>query len=219
MVDFVEQTFSKKKQPVRRTRSSRDDDDNVTDSCINPKEAAKFRAAMRDEAQALEDAVRSGVNIKEAYQELIANVVAACKEMNYEIPSDLDVGDILPAVEDPTCKAWQLKLQGVQTAGEGELNPSKADNAGVCVAKKKYEIHDIAQYVEKICEDWTPLKQKNLKEVMKRVMGNMSVAHRMVSEACQELIGLLDEVDISLWCKLVDMTMWPLVIMKVPKLL
>ena len=217
LADFVEQTFSKKKQPVRRTRSSRDDDDNVTDSCINPKEAAKFRAAMWDEAQALEDAVWSGVNVKEAYQELIANVIVACKEMNYEIPSDLDVGGILPAVEDPTCKAWQLKLQGIQTAGEGELNLSKADNAGVCVAKKKYEIRDIAQYVEKICKDWTPLKQKNLKEVMKRVMGNMSVAHQMVSEACQELISLLDEVNISLWCKLVDMTTRPLVIMEVPE--
>ena len=113
---------------------------------------------MRDKAQELEKAVWKGVNVKTAYETLITHVIEACKDMNYEIPTDLEASDILPAVEDPTCRAWQLKMQGVQTAGEGELNVSKADNAGVCVAKKKFEIQDIAQYVSDMTKDWTPLK-------------------------------------------------------------
>ena len=46
----------------------------------------------------------------------------------------------------------------------------------------------------------------------------MSVAHRVVSEACQELITLLDEVELPLWCKLADMTMRPLVVLEIPEI-
>ena len=102
-------------------------------------------------------------------------------------------------------------------AGEGELNVSKADNAGVCVAKRKYEIKDIAKYMEEISADWTELKRKNFLLTMKKVMGNMSVAHRMVSEASQEMITLLDDIELPLWMKLADMTMRPLVLLEIPE--
>ena len=156
LADFVETTFKKKpkrQNPIRKVRAEKEDD-----GCVNPKEAARFRQAMRDEAKELENAIRSGVNIKEAYETLITHVIEACKDMNYEIPTDIEAKDILPTIEDPTCRAWQLKLQGVKTAGEGELNLSKADNAGICVAKKKYKIKDIAKYMEEISADWTELK-------------------------------------------------------------
>ena len=151
---------------------------------------------MRKEALELEKAVRKGTNIPEAYETLINHVIEACKDMNYEIPAEIEASDILPMIEDLTCKAWQLKLQGVQTAGEGELNVSKADNSGVYVAKRKYEIKDIAAYMEEITADWLDLKRKNFMLTMKRVMGNMSAAHRMVAEASQEMITLLDEVEL-----------------------
>ena len=163
LADFVEETFTKRTtcQGSHKARAEKEDD-----ACINPKEAARFRKAMRDKAQELEKAVKKGVNMKKAYETLITHIIEACKNMNYEIPTDLEASDILPAVEDPTCRAWQLKMQGVQTAGEGELNVSKADNAGICVAKKKFEIQDIAQYVSDMMKDWTPLKKKNLGEVI-----------------------------------------------------
>ena len=185
--------------------------------CVNPKEAARFRQAMRDEAKELENAIRSGVNIKEAYETLITHVIEACKDMNYEIPTDIEAKDIIPTIEDPTCKAWQLKLQGVKTAGEGELNLSKADNAGICVAKKKYKIKDIAKYMKEISADWTEMKRKSFLQTMKKVMGNMSVAHRMVAEASQEMVTLLDEIELPLWMKLADMTMRPLVLLEIPE--
>ena len=172
---------------------------------------------MRKEALELEKAVKKGTNVPEAYETLITHVIEACKEMKYEIPAEIEASDILPTIEDLTCKAWQLKLQDVQTAGEGELNVSKADNSGVCVAKRKYEIKDIAAYMEEITADWSDLKRKDFKLTMKRVMGNMSAAHRMVAEASQEMITLLDKVELPVWMKLVDMTMRPLVLMEVPE--
>ena len=213
LADFVEATF---KKPVRQgTRKGRKD--KKEDACINPIEAARFRNAMRKEALELEKAVKKGTNVPEAYETLITHVIEACKEMKYEIPVEIEASDILPTIEDLTCKAWQLKLQGVQTAGEGELNVSKADNSGVCVAKRRYEIKDIAAYMEEITADWSDLKRKDFKLTMKRVMGNMSAAHRMVAEASQEMITLLDEVELPVWMKLVDMTMRPLVLMEVPE--
>ena len=158
LADFVEETF---KKPTRQsTRKGKTQ--GKQDACINPAEAARFRKAMRDEVLDLEKAVRKGTNVAEAYETLIMHIIQACKDINYDIPADIEVEDILPAIEDPECKAWQLKLQGVQTAGEGELNVSKTDNAGVCVAKKKYAIKDIMTYVEEISNDWSEMKRKIL---------------------------------------------------------
>ena len=69
---------------------------------------------------------------------MVVHIIQACKDIKYDIPTDIEVEDIFPSIEDPSCKAWQLKLQGVETAGEGELNISKTDNSGICIAKKKY---------------------------------------------------------------------------------
>ena len=121
LADFVEETFRKPtRQSTRKTRSGKKED-----ACINPVEAARFRKAMCDEALELEKAVRKGVNVSEAYETLITHVIEACRDMNYEIPADIDASDILPTIEDPTCKAWQLKLQGVQTSRRGGIKHIK----------------------------------------------------------------------------------------------
>ena len=215
LADFVEEAFKKPTKPkqVKRKGVAQADQD----ACINPVEAARFRKAMRDEVLELEKAVKKGTNVADTYHTMIVHIVQACKDMNYDIPVDIEAEDIFPTIEDPTCKAWQLKLQGVETAGEGELNVSKTDNSGVCVAKKKFQIKDIMEYVEEVSRDWTELKRKNFLLSMKKVMGNMTVAHRMVAEASQEMINLLDEVDLPLWMKLQDMTMCPLVHLEVPE--
>ena len=212
LADFVEETFKKPtRQSTRKTKTHHD-------ACINPLEAARFQKAMRDEAVELEKAVRKGRNVAAAYETLVTHVVQACKDMKYDIPADLEAQDIFPTIEDPDCKAWQLKMQGIQTAGEGELNVSKADNSGVCVAKKKFALKDVMAYVEEVSSDWTELKRKNFILTMKKVMGNMTIAHRMVADASQEMINLLDEIDLPLWMKLADITMRPLVHLEVPEI-
>ena len=60
--------------------------------------------------------------------------------------------------------------------------------------QKKIEIKDIEAYMDEITADWSELKRKNFLLTMKKVMGNMSVAHRMVADASQEMITLLDEI-------------------------
>ena len=212
--DFVEETFRK---PARQLRS-KGTAQVEHDACINPAEAARFRKAMRAETLELEKAVKKGTNIAETYKTMIVHIVEACKDMNYDIPMDIEAEDIFPTIKDPTCKAWQLKMQGVETAGEGELNVSKTDNSGMCVAKKKFGIKDIMEYVEEVSSGWSELKKKSFILAMKKVMGNMTVAHRMVAEASQEMINLLDEIELPLWMKIADITMRPLVHIEVPEL-
>ena len=207
LADFVEDTFVR---PTRQRKAK------GQDACINPEEAARFQKAMKAEALELEKAVKNGRNVATAYKTLVTHVIEACKDMKYDIPADLEADDIFPTIADPNCKAWMLKLQGIQTAGEGELNVSKTDNAGVCVAKKKYSIGDVMSYVEEVSSDWNKLKRKNFLITMKKVMGNMAIAHKMVADASQELINLLDEVDLPLWIKLADITMRPLVHLEIP---
>ena len=211
--DFVEGTFAKPaKQP--RSKGSKETEH---DACINPKEAARFRRAMRAETLELENAVKAGVDIEETYKTMIGHIVEACKDMRYDIPADIEAKDIIPAIDDLSCKAWQMKLQGIETAGEAELNVSKTDNAGICIAKNKYSIKDIMEYTEEVSRNWSELKRKNFNLAMKKIMGNMTIAHRMVADASQEMINLLDEIELPLWMKIADMTMRPLVLLEVPE--
>ena len=209
LADFVDYTFPRESRQEKHKGKK--------DACINPAEAARFRKAMRDEVLVLERAVRKGKNVSEAYHTMVVHIIQACKDMKYDIPTDIEVDDIFPSIEDPTCKAWQLKLQGIETAGEGELNISKTDNSGVCIAKKKFEIKDVMEYAKEVSNDWTDLKRKNFIASMKKIMGNMTVAHRMVADAAQEMVSLLDEVELPLWIKLADITMRPLVHIEVPE--
>ena len=210
LADFVEDTFKRStRQSVRKLKGQ--------DACINPVEAARFQKAMKDEALELEKAVRKGRNVSAAYKTLVTHVIEACKDMKYDIPADLEADDIFPTIADPECKAWRLKVQGIQTAGEGELNVSKTDNSGICVAKKKFSISDVMSYVEEVSSDWNEIKRKNFLLTMKKVMGNMAVAHRMVADASQEMLNLLDEIDLPLWVKLADITMRPLVHLEIPE--
>ena len=172
---------------------------------------------MRAETLELEEAVKKGTNIEETYKTMIGHIVEACKDMKYDIPTDIEAKDIIPAIEDLSCKAWRLKMQGIETAGEGELNVSKTDNSGVCVAKKKFSIKDIMEYTEEVSNDWPELKRKSFIMSMKKIMGNMTVAHRMVADASQEMINLLDEIELPLWMKIADLTMRPLVHLEVPE--
>ena len=196
LADFVEETFKRPtRQSVRKVKTK------GQDACINPDEAARFQKAMKMEALELEKAVRKGKNVSAAYKTLVTHVIEACKDMKYDIPADLEADDIFPTIHDPECKAWRLKLQGVKTAGEGELNVSKSDNSGVCVARKQFGISDVISYVEEVSSDWSEVKRKNFLHTMKKVMGNMTAAHRMVAEASNEMLNLLDEIDLPLWMK------------------
>ena len=210
MADFVEDTFGRPtRQSARKAKGQ--------DACINPEEAARFQKAMKAEALELEKAVKKGKNVSTAYKKLVTHVIEACKDMKYDIPADLEADDIFPTIADPNCKAWMLKIQGIQTAGEGELNVSKTDNAGICVAKKQFSISDVMSYVEEVSSDWNEVKRKNFLLTMKKVMGNMTIAHRMVADASQEMVNLLDEIELPLWVKLADITMRPLVHLEIPE--
>ena len=153
LADFVEDAFPREsRQKKHQTKK---------DACINPAEAAHFRKAMQKEVMVLEQAVRKGRNVSDTYHTMVVHIIQACKDIKYDIPTDIEVEDIFPSIEDPNCKAWQLKIQGVETAGEGELNISKTDNSGVCIAKKKFEIKDVLEYATEVSKDWTDLKRKS----------------------------------------------------------
>ena len=98
LADFVETTFKKPtRQGARKARATAKED-----ACINPVEVAKFRQTMRDEAKNLEKAVQKGTNVPKAYETFITHVIQECRDMNYEIPSEISADDILLTIEDTT---------------------------------------------------------------------------------------------------------------------
>ena len=174
---------SDKSTSQKKRMTSKDTLDELADFVDLEVPTRKFQKFMREEAEELEQAVRQGTNVKATYEQFVENVIVLCRRMEYEIPADINMKSIIGAIEDPKCRAWFLKMQGVKTAGQGDLPTSKSDNAGVCIAKKKYEIADLAKYMEEVSKDWSEVKQAHIKESIKKVMGNISITHRMVSEA------------------------------------
>ena len=91
------------------------------DRCLNPIEAAGFRATMKMLALEVKKAVRKGKNIKETYTDMIQSTIRIAKAMKYPGAASVQTEDILPSIKDIKCNAWRKHLQGKTTMHPGDL--------------------------------------------------------------------------------------------------
>ena len=82
------------------------------DRCINPVEAAGFRATMKTLALGLKEAVKKGRNIDTTYEDLIKSTIEVARAMRYPGAFSVEVEEILAAIPDIHCNAWKKHLKG-----------------------------------------------------------------------------------------------------------
>ena len=104
---------------VRASEEYEDKSMEKRDRCLNPKEAAGFRATMKTLALEVKKAVRKGKNIKETYTDMIQSTIRIAKAMKYPGVASVQTEDILPSIKDIECHAWRKHLQGKDNNGTG----------------------------------------------------------------------------------------------------
>ena len=63
--------------------ASEEVEQHIMDRCINPVEAAGFRATMKTLALGLKEAVKKGKNINTTYQDLVKSMIEVARAMRY----------------------------------------------------------------------------------------------------------------------------------------
>ena len=106
---------------VRTSQEYEDESVEKRDRCINPIEAAGFRATMKTLVLEVKKAVRKGKQIKETYIDMIESTIKVAKVMKYPGAMTVQTEDILPSIKDINCHAWRKHLQGKTTMEPGDL--------------------------------------------------------------------------------------------------
>ena len=92
----------------------------VGQCCANVDQAREFHKYIRDLMTTFEEHVRQGKQVKKYLLEMIGDVREACMNMRYP-GMDFSLEEIVPTFSDPSFKAWQAKLSGVEYADRNDL--------------------------------------------------------------------------------------------------
>ena len=92
--------------------ASEEVEQHIMDRCINPVEAAGFRATMKTLALGLKEAGKKGKNINTTYQDLVKSTIEVARAMRYPGAFSVEVEDLLMAIPDIHCNAWRKHLKG-----------------------------------------------------------------------------------------------------------
>ena len=92
--------------------ASEEVEQHIMDRCINPVEAAGFRATMKTLALGLKKAVKKGKNIDATYQDLVKSTIEVARAMRYPGAFNVEAEEVLAAIPDIHCNAWRKHLKG-----------------------------------------------------------------------------------------------------------
>ena len=106
---------------VKASEEYEDESTEKKDRCINPVEAAGFRATMKTLVLEVKKAVRKGKRIKETYMDMIESTIKVATAMKYSGASTVETEEILASIKDINCNAWKKHLQGKTTMEPEDL--------------------------------------------------------------------------------------------------
>ena len=183
---------------IRASEEFEDESAECKDRCINPVEAAGFRATMKTLALELKKAVRKGKNIEETYTDMIHSTIRIAKAMKYPGAGSVKTEDILNSIKDIQCHAWRKHLQGKTTMNpedvaiddQDEAPPSAEDLLIQQNMLGKESTDAAAAAIDKL-----PKMLKN--DVHKKIhnlFGHIEQAHRHAAEATKNLRELHDDL-------------------------
>ena len=198
--------------------ASEEVEQHIMDRCINPVEAAGFRATMKTLALGLKEAVKKGKNIDTTYQDLVKSTIEVARAMRYPGAFSVEVEDILAAIPDIHCNAWRKHLKG-----EEMMDPKD-----VVVDDEEEESDDLliqgpvlgeesTQAAAKAIHELPDLLRKDTKANLVKLFDNQMKAHQYAAEACKNLKELHKRLPLEVFLRIADSAMRPLVILHIPK--
>ena len=206
---------------VRASEEFEEESAEKKDRCINPVEAAGFRATMKTLALEVKKVVRKGKNIKETYTDMIRSTIRIAKAMKYPGAGSVKTEDILNSIKDIECHAWRKHLQGKTTMNpediavddQEEAPPSEEDLLIKQNMLGKESTDAAAAAIDKL-----PKMLKNdVHRKIHNLFGHIEQAHRHAAEATKTLRELHDDLPSDMFFRIADTTVRPLVILHIPK--
>ena len=206
---------------VRASEEFEEESAEKRDRCINPVEAAGFRATMKTLALELKKAVRKGTNIKETYVDMINSTIRIAKAMKYPGAGQVETEHILESIKDIKCNAWQKYLQGKTTMNPNDVAGNDQDEASPSAEDLLIQQNMLGEETTNAAAEVVDKLPKMLKnDVHKKIhnlLGHIEQAHRHAAEATKNLRELHDDLPTEMFFRLADATVRPLVVMHIPK--
>ena len=205
---------------VRATEEFEEESKEKRDRCLNPVEAAGFRATMKTLALEVKKAVRKGKNIRETYTDMVSSTIRIAKAMKYPGAAQVTTEDILPAIKDIECNAWRKHLEGKTKMNpedlydeEEEEHPADDDLLIQQNMLGKESTDAAAAAIEKLPK----MIVKDVNNKLHKLFGEIEKAHRHAAEATKTLRELHEDVPLDVFLRIADATVRPLVILHIPK--
>ena len=190
----------------------------IMDRCINPVEAAGFRATMKTLALGLKEAVKKGKNIDTTYQDLVKSTIEVARAMRYPGAFSVEVEDILAAIPDIHCNAWRKHLKGEEMMDREDIvvddEEEKSDDLliqGPVLSEESTQV--AAKAIHKLPD----LLRKNTKVNLVKLFDNQMKAHQYAAKACKNLKELYKTLPLEVFLQIADSAMQLLVILHIPK--
>ena len=205
---------------VRASEEYEDESAEKRDRCLNPIEAAGFRATMKTLALEVKKAVRKGKQIKETYTDMIQSTIKIAKAMKYPGAASVQTEDILPSIKDIECHAWRKHLQGKSTMEPEDMvmDDEQEDPAAEDLLIEQNMLGKEATDVAAAAIEKLPkLMVNDIRNKLRNLFNHIKKAHRHAAEATKTLRELHEDLPLDVFLRIADTTVRPLVILHIPK--
>ena len=198
--------------------ASEEVEQHIMDRCINPVEAAGFRATMKTLALGLKEAVKKGKNIDTTYQDLVKSTIEVARAMGYLGAFSVEDEDILAAIPDIHCNAWRKHLKGEEMMDPRDVVvDDEEEESDDLLIQGPVLSEESTQAAAKAIHELPDLLRKDTKANLVKLFDNQMKAHQYAAEACKNLKELHKSLPLEVFLRITDSAMWLLVILHIPK--
>ena len=205
---------------IKAAEEYADESKEKRDKCLNPVEAAGFRATMKTLALELKKSVKKGENIRQTYKDLIKNTIRIAKAMGYPGAGQVTTAEIEASIKDLDCNAWREHLEGKTKINPEDIyddlaeeNPADDDLVVVERMLGQEATGAAAAAIKKLPK----MLVKDVHNKLDYLFGEIEQAHRHAAEATKTLRDLHQDVPLDAFLRIADATVRPLVILHIPK--
>ena len=170
--------------------ASEEVEQHIMDRCINPVEAAGFRATMKTLALGLKEAVKKGRNIDTTYEDLVKSTIEVARAMRYPGAFSVEVEEILAVIPDIHCNAWRKHLKGEEMMDPKDvvMDDEEEENDDLLIQGPVLG-EESTQAAAKAIHELPDLLKKDAKANLVKLFNNQMKAHQYAAEACKNFEG------------------------------
>ena len=184
-------------------KASEEFEQETKDRCMNPVEAAGFRATMKMLALELKKAVKKGKRVKETYEDLIVSTIRITKAMKYPSVATVETKDILNSIQDLECNAWKKHMQGISTMEPEEIvmEGDVPENEEDLVIQGPILTEEATQAAVDAIQNLPLMLIADTKVQFRTLFAHIEKVHRHAAEATKTLRELHDKLplEVFLW--------------------